>query len=36
MANHGRSGFSRWIYGSVCEKILQAVKCPVYVARHTS
>jgi nucleotide-binding universal stress UspA family protein len=36
MANHGRSGFSRWIYGSVCEKILQAAKCPVYVARHTS
>jgi len=36
MANHGRTGFSRWIYGSVCEKILQAAKCPVYVARHTS
>jgi nucleotide-binding universal stress UspA family protein len=36
MANHGRTGFSRWIYGSVCEKILQAAHCPVYVARHTS
>jgi nucleotide-binding universal stress UspA family protein len=35
MANHGRTGFSRWIYGSVCEKILQAAKCPVLIARHT-
>jgi nucleotide-binding universal stress UspA family protein len=33
MTNHGRTGFSRWIFGSVCEKILQAAKCPVYVAR---
>ncbi|MBV8879881.1 MAG: universal stress protein [Planctomycetaceae bacterium] len=36
MANHGRTGFSRWIYGSVCEKILQAARCPVLIARHTS
>jgi nucleotide-binding universal stress UspA family protein len=36
MANHGRTGFSRWIYGSVCEKILQAAKCPVLISRHTS
>jgi len=36
MVNHGRTGFSRWIYGSVCEKILQAARCPVYVSRHTS
>jgi nucleotide-binding universal stress UspA family protein len=36
MANHGRTGFSRWIYGSVCEKILQGARCPVLIARHTS
>lgn len=36
MANHGRTGFSRWIFGSVCEKILQAAHCPVLIARHTS
>jgi nucleotide-binding universal stress UspA family protein len=33
MANHIRSGLSRWILGSVCEKILQAARCPVLVAR---
>jgi len=36
MANHGRTGFSRWIYGSVCEKILQGSHCPVLISRHTS
>ena len=36
MANHGRTGFSRWIYGSVCEKILQGAHCPVLISRHTS
>lgn len=34
MANHGRTGISRWIFGSVCEKILQAARCPVLIARH--
>jgi nucleotide-binding universal stress UspA family protein len=34
MGNHGRSGISRWMYGSVSEKVLQAAKCPVLVARH--
>ncbi|HZE95605.1 MAG TPA: universal stress protein [Planctomycetota bacterium] len=33
MANHARTGFSRWIYGSVTEKVLQAAKCPVLIAR---
>ena len=33
MASHGRSGFSRWVYGSVSEKVLQAATCPVLVAR---
>jgi nucleotide-binding universal stress UspA family protein len=36
MTNHGRSGLSRWIYGGVCEKILQGARCPVLIARHTS
>lgn len=36
MANHGRTGFSRWIFGSVCEKVLQAGHCPVLIARHTT
>ena len=36
MANHGRTGFSRWIFGSVCEKVLQASKVPVAIARHTT
>jgi nucleotide-binding universal stress UspA family protein len=33
MTNHGRTGISRWIFGSVCEKILQAARCPLLVAR---
>lgn len=36
LANHGRKGLSRWIYGSVCEKILQGAHCPVLISRHTS
>jgi len=36
MANHGRTGISRWIYGSVCEKILQGARCPVLIARPAS
>jgi nucleotide-binding universal stress UspA family protein len=36
MGSHGRTGFSRWMFGSVSEKILQAAKCPVLIARHTS
>jgi nucleotide-binding universal stress UspA family protein len=35
MGSHGRSGFSRWMYGSVSEKVLQAAACPVLIARHT-
>lgn len=36
MGSHGRTGISRWMYGSVSEKVLQAAKCPVLIARHTS
>ena len=35
MGSHGRTGFSRWVYGSVSEKVLQASKVPVLIARHT-
>lgn len=36
MGSHGRTGFSRWTFGSVSEKVLQAARCPVLIARHTS
>jgi nucleotide-binding universal stress UspA family protein len=36
MGSHGRTGWSRWMFGSVSEKVLQAAKCPVLIARHTS
>ena len=36
MGSHGRTGFSRWMFGSVSEKVLQAAKCPVLIARQVS
>ena len=33
MATHGRSGLSRWVYGSVTENILQGVSSPVLLVR---
>lgn len=33
MANHGRSGISRWVLGSVTERVLYAAHCPVLVVR---
>ena len=33
MATHGRSGLSRWVYGSVAENILQGVSSPVFLVR---
>jgi nucleotide-binding universal stress UspA family protein len=27
MSSHGRSGISRWVYGSVAEKVLQGARC---------
>ena len=33
MSTHGRSGFSRWVLGSVTEKVLRAAPCPVLVIR---
>ncbi len=32
---HGRSGFSRWVYGSVATKVLQEAPCPVFLVRVT-
>lgn len=31
MSTHGRSGFSRWLFGSVTGKVLSAAPCPVFV-----
>jgi nucleotide-binding universal stress UspA family protein len=33
MATHGRSGFSRWVFGSVAEKVLRAIALPVLLIR---
>lgn len=31
MSTHGRSGFSRWLFGSITNKVLSAKAYPVYV-----
>jgi nucleotide-binding universal stress UspA family protein len=31
MSTHGRSGLSRWLFGSVTQKVLAATTCPVFV-----
>jgi len=33
MSTHGRSGFSRWMLGSVADKVLRGVTLPVLVVR---
>ncbi len=33
VATHGRTGFSRWLMGSVSERLLRSSPCPVLVAR---
>ena len=33
MATHGRSGFSRWVFGSVAEKVLRAAARPILLIR---
>ena len=33
MSTHGRHGLSRWVFGSVTEKVLRAGKAPVLVVR---
>lgn len=34
MSTHGRSGFSRWVMGSITEKVLRDAPCPVLVIRN--
>ncbi|MCB9003858.1 MAG: universal stress protein [Ardenticatenaceae bacterium] len=33
MSSHGRSGVSRWVYGSVAEKVLHGACCHVFIIR---
>jgi nucleotide-binding universal stress UspA family protein len=33
MSTHGRTGLSRWVLGSVTEKVLRSAPCPVLVVR---
>jgi len=33
LSTHGRTGFSRWAFGSVAEKVLKGANCPVLLAR---
>ncbi|UCC60864.1 MAG: universal stress protein [Dehalococcoidia bacterium] len=33
MATHGRSGISRWAYGSVADKVLRRASCPLLLVR---
>lgn len=33
MTTHGRSGFSRWVFGSVTEKVLRGARVPLLVVR---
>lgn len=33
MATHGRSGVSRWVFGSVAERVLRAANCPIFLVR---
>jgi nucleotide-binding universal stress UspA family protein len=35
MSTHGRSGLSRWVYGSVANKVLRGVECPLILIRGT-
>jgi len=31
MSTHGRSGFSRWVHGSVTNRVLSAAQFPIFV-----
>jgi nucleotide-binding universal stress UspA family protein len=31
MTTHGRTGFSRWLFGSVAQKVISLMPCPVMV-----
>lgn len=34
MSTHGHSGITRWVLGSVSEKVIRSAPCPVFLARH--
>ena len=36
MSTHGRSGLGRWVYGSVANKVLRGVTCPLLLIHHTT
>jgi len=36
MSTHGRSGISRWVYGSVADRVLQAATVPVLLIRSSA
>ncbi|MDI6826930.1 MAG: universal stress protein [Armatimonadota bacterium] len=36
MSTHGRSGFQRWVYGSVADKVLRSAEAPVLLVRARS
>lgn len=33
MSTHGRSGLSRWVFGSVAERVLRGAHCPTLIVR---
>ncbi len=33
MSTHGRSGLSRWVFGSVAEKVVRLAECPIFLVR---
>lgn len=33
MSTHGRTGLSRWVFGSVAEKVVRTAECPVLLIR---
>ena len=33
ISSHGRSGLGRWLIGSVAEKLVQSVSCPILVLK---
>ena len=33
MSTHGRSGLSRWVFGSIAEKVVRLAVCPVLIIR---
>ncbi len=33
MSTHGRTGISRWAFGSIAEKVMQSSPCPVFIVR---